>query len=81
MEVLWWLAPSAAVALGAMAWVTWVGRDAHDEVDREQQVAKLGRALAKPHPAARRTPTPRRPAERSTGVAVRQPRDDTRRSA
>lgn len=73
MEILWWLAPSGVVALLAMAWVGWVGREGRGEVDREVAVARLARALE------RDTPTPRRPEprerDRSTGIAVRPPRD------
>ena len=70
MEILLWLVPSAVVALAAMAWVSWAGRDGRGEVDRDVAVERLGRALAKEAPAGtRRTSAPAR--DRSTGIAVR----------
>ncbi len=70
MEILLWLVPAVVVTLAAMAWVWWVGRDGHGEVDREVAVERLGRALAKELPAGtRRTAAPAR--DRSTGIAVR----------
>ncbi|WP_307861961.1 hypothetical protein [Nocardioides sp. SYSU D00065] len=70
MEILLWLVPSAVVTLVAMAWVSWVGRDSHGEVDRDVAAERLGRALAKELPGGtRRTPAPAR--DRSTGIAVR----------
>lgn len=70
MEILLWLVPSAVVALAAMAWVSWAGRDGRGEVDRDVAVERLGRAIAKELPAGtRRTSAPAR--DRSTGIAVR----------
>lgn len=70
MEILLWLVPSGVVALVAMAWVSWAGRDGRGEVDRDVAVERLGRAIAKELPAGtRRTSTPVR--DRSTGIAVR----------
>jgi hypothetical protein len=70
MEVLLWLAPAVVVTVLAMAWVSWVGRDGHGEVDRDVAVERLGRALGKELPAGtRRTSAPAR--DRSTGIAVR----------
>lgn len=70
MEILLWLVPSAVVALVAMAWVSWAGRDGRGEVDRDVAVERLGRALTKEPPAGtRRTSAPVR--DRSTGIAVR----------
>ena len=70
MEILLWLVPSAVVALVAMAWVSWAGREGRGEVDRDVAVERLGRALTKEPPAGtRRTAPPAR--DRSTGIAVR----------
>lgn len=70
MEILLWLVPAVVVTLAAMAWVSWVGRDGHGEVDRDVAVERLGKALAKELPAGtRRTSAPAR--DRSTGIAVR----------
>jgi hypothetical protein len=70
VEILLWLVPSAVVALAAMAWVSWAGRDGRGEVDRDVAVERLGRALSKELPAGtRRTSAPAR--DRSTGIAVR----------
>jgi hypothetical protein len=70
VEILLWLVPSAVVALAAMAWVSWAGRDGRGEVDRDVAVERLGRALTKEPPAGtRRTST--RVRDRSTGIAVR----------
>ncbi|WP_299921864.1 hypothetical protein [uncultured Nocardioides sp.] len=70
MEILLWLVPSAVVALAAMAWVSWAGRDGRGEVDRDVAVERLGRAITKELPAGtRRTSAPAR--DRSTGIAVR----------
>lgn len=70
MEILLWLVPSGVVALVAMAWVSWAGRDGRGEVDRDVAVERLGKAIAKELPAGtRRTSAPVR--DRSTGIAVR----------
>jgi len=70
VEILLWLVPSGVVAIVAMAWVSWAGRDGRGEVDRDVAVERLGRAIAKELPAGtRRTSTPVR--DRSTGIAVR----------
>ena len=71
MEILWWLAPAAGVAVCAMAWAAWAGRPGREdgapsEADYERFVAAMtrehpGRGLARP-PAVR---------DRSTGIAVR----------
>jgi hypothetical protein len=70
VEILLWLVPSAVVAVTAMAWVSWAGRDGRGEVDRDVAVERHGRALTKEPPAGtRRTST--RVRDRSTGIAVR----------
>lgn len=70
MEILLWLVPSGVVAIVAMAWVSWAGRDGRGEVDRDVAVERLGKAIAKELPAGtRRTSAPVR--DRSTGIAVR----------
>jgi hypothetical protein len=70
VEILLWLVPSGVVALAAMAWVSWAGRDGRGEVDRDVAVERLGKAIAKELPAGtRRTSAPVR--DRSTGIAVR----------
>lgn len=73
VEILWWLAPSGVVALVAMAWVGWVGREGRGELDRDVAVARLARALER-DVATPRTPEPRE-RDRSTGIAVRPPRE------
>lgn len=70
MEILLWLVPSAVVTLLAMAWVGWAGREGRGEVDREVAVARLAAALERDSPV-RRGEEPRRPRDRSTGIAVR----------
>ena len=73
MEILLWLVPSAVVTVLAMLWVGWWGREGRGEVDRETAVRRLGEALSRP--AQPRVVVRRQERERSTGVAVRAPRD------
>ena len=78
MEILWWLAPPVVVTVVAMAWVSWLGRESRGEIDRDEAVARLAKAL---EPGERRRFTRARPEvkvaleprarERSTGIAVR----------
>jgi len=70
VEILLWLVPPAVVTLVAMAWVSWLGREGRGEVDREESVRRLTKAMEKEHPGARR-PRPVTARDRSTGVAVR----------
>ena len=77
MEILLWLVPPAIVTLLAMVWVSWLGREGRGEVDRDEAVRRLSRAMAKDHPGALR-PRPVAPPDRSTGIAVR---PSARRSA
>jgi hypothetical protein len=78
MEILWWLVPPIVVTLVAMAWVSWLGRESRGEIDRDEAVARLAKALepgerrrfARPRPEVRVALEPR-PRERSTGIAVR----------
>jgi hypothetical protein len=70
VEILLWLVPPAVVMLLAMAWVSWLGREGRGELDREESVRRLTKAMEKEHPGARR-PRPVTVRERSTGVAVR----------
>ena len=84
MEILWWLAPTAVVAVGAMIWVSWVAREGHGEVSREVAVERLEKALRKEHPGmSAPRPDTSRPRDRSTGIAVRPSRSagQSRRSA
>jgi len=70
VEILLWLVPPAIVTLLAMAWVSWLGREGRGEIDREEAVRRMSKALGKDHPATRRRrPVPER--DRSTGIAVR----------
>lgn len=74
MEILLWLVPSVVVALVAMLWVAWMGREGRGEVDREVAVRRL--AIMMEQEPRRRRPAPGYAAERpepdrSTGVAVR----------
>ena len=77
VEILFWLVPSAVVAVLAMLWVAWVGRSGRGEVDRDVAVRRIASAL---EPDARRRrrrrpapgyAAPRPERDRSTGVAVR----------
>jgi hypothetical protein len=75
VEILLWLVPSVVVAVAAMLWVAWAGREGRGEVDREVAVRRLAAAL-EPDPRGRRRPSPGYAAssparDRSTGVAVR----------
>ncbi|WP_245916502.1 hypothetical protein [Nocardioides gansuensis] len=74
MEILLWLVPSVLVTVAAMCWVSWVSRDGRGEVDRDEAVARLARAMSKDH-RARLPERPVRPHDRSTGIAVRPRRD------
>ena len=70
VEILLWLVPPAVVTLLAMVWVSWLGREGRGEVDREESVRRLTKAMEKEHPGARRS-RPVTVRDRSTGVAVR----------
>lgn len=80
VEILWWLAPAVVVTVLAMAWVGWVGRDLdpQDEKAKEKAQQKLAEAILREHPG--QVLTRRKPADRSTGIAVRSSRS-SRRSA
>jgi hypothetical protein len=87
VEILAWLAPSAVVAVLAMAWAAWAGRPRREHGDRsEAAYERFARAIAKEHPGAGR-PRPAVVRDRSTGIAVRPSRGAgardgvTRRSA
>lgn len=75
MEILLWLVPSVLVAVLAMLWVAWLGREGRGEVDRDVAVRRLARALEQDPRRARRpapgyaAPQPER--DRSSGIAVR----------
>ena len=73
MEILLWLVPPAVVTVLAMCWVGWLGREGRGEVDRETAVRRLGDALNRPPRG--QVVVRQQPRERSTGVAVRAPRD------
>ncbi|SFB73953.1 hypothetical protein SAMN04487968_101240 [Nocardioides terrae] len=73
MDILLWLVPSAVVTVLAMLWVAWWGREGRGDVDRETAVRRMGEALSRP--AQPGVVVRRPPRERSTGVAVRAPRD------
>ena len=86
VEILWWLAPSVAVTVLAMAWVSWLGRDGSGEGDREVAAERMAKALRARHPGLEQS-SPRAPRrhDRSSGVALRTPRrrssGEERRSA
>ncbi len=87
MEILWWLAFPAAVTLGAMIAVSWLGRPQRDVQDRsEADHERFASAITRAHPGSART-RPTRERDRSTGIAVRpsrrgvDPSTPTRRSA
>jgi hypothetical protein len=69
VQILLWLVPPVVVTLVAMAWVGWVGREGRGQVDREESLRRMGKALDRPQPS-RPAGLPHR-RERSTGVAVR----------
>ncbi len=76
MEILLWLVPPAAVTVLAMLYVAWAGRDHRGEIDRDEAVERLGKALDGRTRRSNRLPgyaVDRAPRERSTGVAVRRP--------
>jgi hypothetical protein len=77
VEILLWLVPPAIATLIAMAWVSWLGREGRGEVDREESVRRLTRAMEKDLPGARGA-RPEPVHDRSTGVAVRR---STRRAS
>ncbi len=68
--MLWWL-PPAVVTLGAMVWVSWLGRTRSEEPDRSEAAqARFAAAIQRDLPTGVRRSTAR-PHERSTGLAVR----------
>jgi hypothetical protein len=78
MEILWWLAPPVVVTVVAMVWVSWLGRESRGEIDRDEAVARMAKALepGERGRVARQRPEVKvaiesRPRERSTGIAVR----------
>ena len=75
MEILLWLVPSVVVAVVAMLWVAWLGREGRGEVDRDVAVRRLAGALEQdPRSARRPAPgyaAPRPERDRSSGIAVR----------
>ena len=70
VEILLWLVPPVVVTCVAMAWVSWLGREGRGEVDRDQQIERLTRAMERELPTSRH-PRPVRSRDRSTGIAVR----------
>jgi hypothetical protein len=75
VEILLWLVPSVVVAVLAMLWVAWIGREGRGEVDRDVAVRRLAGALEHDARRTRRpapgyaAPQPER--DRSSGIAVR----------
>jgi hypothetical protein len=74
VEILLWLVPPALVTLLAMVWVSWLGREGRGEVDRDEAVRRLTKAMQKDH-AGLGKPRVVPVNERSTGVAVRRQQD------
>jgi len=70
VEILLWLVPPAVVTLLSMAWVSWLGREGRGEVDREEAVRRMSKAMAKDNPGLRKA-RPVAVVDRSTGIAVR----------
>ncbi len=66
MEILLWLVPPLVVALVAMCWVGWVGRESRGEVDREEALRRLGEAGKRA--AAALGPSALTPREREVAV-------------
>jgi hypothetical protein len=75
VEILLWLVPPAVVTVLAMAWVAFLGREGRGEIDRDTAVRRMGDALSRP--ARPRVVVRPQERERSTGVAVRAPRQPT----
>jgi hypothetical protein len=76
VEILLWLVPPAVVTVLAMLYVAWAGRDHRGEVDRDEAVRRLGKALDGRTRRSTRLPgyaVERGERDRSTGVAVRRP--------
>ena len=75
MEILLWLVPSVVVAVLAMLWVAWLGREGRGEVDRDVAVRRLADALEGDQRRRRRPApgyaAPQPEVDRSTGIAVR----------
>jgi hypothetical protein len=80
VEILLWLVPPGVVTLLAMGWVSWLGREGRGEIDREEAVRRLSKAMGKDHPGER-LPRPAVTRDRSTGIAVRRSARPAVRSA
>ncbi len=81
MEILWWLAPAAAVTAVAMLWALWAGRPRTEERDRsEAAYERFAAAIVKEHPGVQR-PVPAASRDRSTGIAVRPSRREDNETA
>lgn len=71
MEILFWLVPTAVVAVVMMVWASWAGRPRREHSDRsEAAYERFAAAIAKKHPGASR-PRPMVARDRSTGIAIR----------
>lgn len=71
MDILLWLAPTAAVAIVMMVWASWAGRPRREQSERsEDSYARFAAAITKKHPGASR-PRPMVVRDRSTGIAIR----------
>jgi hypothetical protein len=75
VEILLWLVPSVVVAVLAMLWVAWLGREGRGEVDRDVAVRRLADALERePRRGRKSAPgyaAPQPEHDRSSGIAVR----------
>jgi hypothetical protein len=71
VEILWWLAPAAAVAVVTMIGVAWLGREHRDEVDQEAAARRIGEALQRTPVRDIRYAAPRRTSYPETAVKVR----------
>lgn len=85
VEILLWLLPSGLVLIGAMIWVSWLGRERTASTERSDAAnERFAEAILREHPGSVRTRSA--PRDRSTGIAVRPSRsagspDSARRSA
>jgi len=71
VDILFWLAPTGAVAVVMMAWASWAGRPRREQSDRsEAAYQRFSAAIAREHPGASR-PRPMVARDRSTGIAIR----------
>jgi len=80
MQILLWLVPPVLVAVVAMLWAGWAGREGRGDLDPEVAARRLAAALGRETDPTRRAVVARPAVERSTGVAVRRSQETRRAS-